>query len=130
MPDSGKLFDKLQLSADQKKKIQAIRDKYKDKIAQHREAVRQARQELMTMMNGNASDSQLREKNKQVLAQGQQMMELHFDIMLEMRKVLTPAQLKQLSQIMQERRDNAKPGNNPKPGNNNAKPGNKSGNKP
>ena len=46
----GGMFDQLNLSADQKQKMQAVRDRYKDQISQRMQAVRQARQELGTMM--------------------------------------------------------------------------------
>ncbi|OCR02083.1 Spy protein [Oscillatoriales cyanobacterium USR001] len=111
MQDGGQIFEKLNLTADQKQKMQAIRNQYKDKITQHRDAIVKANQELMSMINGNASDSQLREKHRQVVAQAQQMGELQFDMMLAMRQILTPDQRRQLAQMMQERRNNANPPN-------------------
>jgi Spy/CpxP family protein refolding chaperone len=111
MQNGGQLFNKLNLTADQKQKMQGISNQYKDKITQHLESMRQANQELMTMMNGNASESQLREKHGQILAQRQQIEELQFDIILAMRKILTPEQRRQLSQMMQERRNNTNPPN-------------------
>jgi Spy/CpxP family protein refolding chaperone len=111
MQNGGQLFNKLNLTADQRQKMQAISNQYKDKIAQHFESMRQANQELMTMMNGNASDTQLREKHRQVVAQRQQIEELQFDIILAMRQILTPDQRRQLAQMMQERRNNTNPPN-------------------
>ncbi|MGL5065984.1 MAG: Spy/CpxP family protein refolding chaperone, partial [Microcoleus sp.] len=46
----GRLFEQLNLTAEQKQKVQAVRDRYKDQISQRMQAVRQARQELETMM--------------------------------------------------------------------------------
>lgn len=106
MRDGGQLFEKLNLTADQKQKMQAIRNQYQGQITQRREAMRKSRQELMNMMSGTASESQIREKHRQVLADGQRMAELQFDIMLAMREVLTPEQRRQLAQLMQERREN------------------------
>jgi protein CpxP len=111
MQDGGQLFDKLNLTADQKQKMQAIRNQYKDKITQHRESIVKANQELTNMMNGNSSDTQLREKHRQVVAQAQQMADLQFDMMLAMRQILTPEQRRQLAQMMQERRNNTNPPN-------------------
>lgn len=108
MRDGGQLFEKLNLTADQKQKIQAIRNQYKDQMAQRRETMRKSQQELMNLMSGTASENQIREKHRQVLAQGQQMAELQFDIMLAMRQVLTPEQRRQLAQMMQQRRDTVK----------------------
>ncbi|HLO49426.1 MAG TPA: Spy/CpxP family protein refolding chaperone [Kamptonema sp.] len=116
MRDGGQLFEKLNLTADQKQKIQTIRNQYQGQITQRREAMRQSQQELMSLMSGTASESQIREKHRQVLAQGQQMAEMQFEVMLAMRQVLTPEQRRQLAQMMQERRDVKNPnrgGNRP-----------------
>ena len=114
----GGLFDKLNLSADQKQKMQGVRDRYKDQVSQKMQAVRQARQELETMMsNPTANASQMREKNRQIMGLRQQLEEAQFESTLAMREVLTPEQRTQLSQLMQQRRETAKNRmqNSPKP---------------
>ena len=103
------LFDKLNLSADQKQKMQAVRDRYKDQVSQRMQAVRQARQELETMMSGTTANvSQIRDKHRQIMGLTQQLQELRFENTLAMREVLTPEQRTQLSQLMQQRRESAK----------------------
>ena len=105
----GGLFDQLNLSADQKQKMQAVRDRYKDQVSQRMQAVRQARQELETMMSGTtANASQMREKHRQIMGLRQQLEEVQFESTLSMREVLTPEQRSQLSQLMQQRRQTAK----------------------
>ena len=104
----GGMFDKLNLSADQKQKMQAVRDRYKDQISQRMQAVRQARQELETMMAGTANASQMREKHRQIIGLRQQLEEVQFESTLAMREVLTPEQRSQLAQMMQQRRQTAK----------------------
>jgi periplasmic protein CpxP/Spy len=104
----GGMFDKLNLSADQKQKMQAVRDRYKDQVSQRMQAVRQARQELGTMMAGTANASQMREKHRQIIGLRQQLEEVQFEITLAMREVLTPEQRSQLAQMMQQRRQTAK----------------------
>jgi len=114
----GGLFDKLNLSADQKQKMQGVRDRYKDQVSQKMQAVRQARQELETMMsNPTANASQMREKHRQIMGLRQQLEEAQFESTLAMREVLTPEQRTQLSQLMQQRRETAKNRmqNSPKP---------------
>jgi Spy/CpxP family protein refolding chaperone len=113
----GGMFDKLNLSADQKQKMQAVRDRYKDQISQRREAVRQARQELQTMMSGTANTSQIRDKHRQITALRQQLEDVQFESTLSMRELLTPEQRSQLAQLMQQRRESAKNRmqNSPKP---------------
>jgi Spy/CpxP family protein refolding chaperone len=104
----GGMFDQLNLSADQKQKMQAVRDRYKDQISQRMQAVRQARQELATMMTGTANASEMREKHRQIIGLRQQLEEVQFESTLAMREVLTPEQRSQLAQMMQQRRQTAK----------------------
>ena len=114
----GGLFDKLNLSADQKQKMQTVRDRYKEQVSQRMQAVRQARQELETMMSSpTANVSQMREKHRQIMGLRQQLEEVQFESTLAMREVLTPEQRTQLSQLMQQRRQTAKnrTQNSPKP---------------
>ena len=56
------------------------------------------------MMQGNASENDLRNKHQEIVSLRQQMGNLRFESMLEMRKVLTPEQRQQFVQLMQERR--------------------------
>ena len=105
----GGLFEKLNLSADQKQKMQAVRDRYKDQVSQRMQAVRQARQELEAMMSSTtANASQIRDKHRQIMGLRQQLEEVQFESTLAMRDVLTPEQRSQLSQQMQQRRETAK----------------------
>lgn len=100
----GGMFEKLNLSADQKQQMQAVRDRYKDQVSQRMQAVRQARQELDTMMSGTANASEIREKHRQIMGLRQQFEEVQFEITLAMREVLTAEQRSQLAQLMQQRR--------------------------
>ncbi|MEG4803873.1 Spy/CpxP family protein refolding chaperone [Microcoleus sp. ARI1-B5] len=105
----GRMFDRLNLSADQKQKMQAVRDRYKDQVSQRMQAIRQAREELETMMSGTtATASQIRDKHRQMMGLRQQLEEVQFETTLAMRDVLTPEQRSQLSQQMQQRREAAK----------------------
>lgn len=113
----GGMFDKLNLSADQKQKMQAVRDQYKDQISQRMQAVRQARQELETMMAGTANASQMRDKHRQIMGLRQQLEDVQFESTLAMRELLTSEQRSQLAQLMQQRQQAAKnrTQNGPKP---------------
>ena len=114
--ESG-VFDQLNLSADQKQKIQAVRDKYKGQITQRMEAVRQARQELKTMMAGTASANQIRDKNTQITGLKKQLDDVQLESTLAIREILTPAQRTKLSELMKQRQEAAKNRmkNSPKP---------------
>ncbi|MEG3925866.1 Spy/CpxP family protein refolding chaperone [Microcoleus sp. D3_18a_C4] len=104
----GGMFEKLNLSADQKQQMQAVRDRYKDQVSQRMQAVRQARQELETMMSGTENASQIRDKHRQIIGLRQQLEEVQFEITLAMREVLTAEQRSQLAQLMQQRRQTVK----------------------
>ncbi len=102
------MFEQLNLSAEQKQKMQGVRDRYKEQISQRMQAVRQGRQELQTMMSGTANTSQIRDKHRQIMGLKQQLEEVKFESMLATRDILTPSQRSQLSQLMQQRRETAK----------------------
>jgi len=104
----GRLFEQLNLTADQKQRMQAVRDRYKDQISQRMQAVRQARQELETMMSGTANVSQMRQKHRQIMTLRQQLEEVQFESTLAMREVLTAQQRSRLAQLMQQRRQAVK----------------------
>ncbi|MEG4323024.1 MULTISPECIES: Spy/CpxP family protein refolding chaperone [unclassified Microcoleus] len=105
----GGMFEKLNLSADQKQKMQAVRDRYKDQVSQRMQAVRQARKELEAMMSSSTANASLmRDKHRQIMGLRQQLEEVQFESTLAMRDVLTPEQRSQFSQQMQQRREGAK----------------------
>lgn len=100
----GRLFEQLNLTAEQKQRMQAVRDRYKDQLSQRRQAVQQARQELANMMSGStATATQMRDKHRQIMALRQQLEEVQFESMMAMREVLTAEQRSRLSQLMQQR---------------------------
>ena len=89
-------------------KIQEIRDRYKGQLEQRSQSVRQAQQELGTLMAGTASTSQIREKHRQVTQLRQQLADLRFESMLEMREILSADQRRQLANLMQQREKNSR----------------------
>lgn len=105
-PERGKarLIQELNLTPDQTQRLQAIQDQYQDQISQRKQAARQARQELVDLMAGTASESQVREKYRQVEALKQQAEDTRFDSLLAMREVLTPEQRRQFAERMQDHR--------------------------
>ncbi|MBD1880306.1 MULTISPECIES: Spy/CpxP family protein refolding chaperone [unclassified Coleofasciculus] len=98
------LLQQLNLTPQQMQQMQAIRQKYRTQIAPRQQTLRQARQELATLMNSTASASQIRSKNQQVEELQQQLQKLRFESMLEMREVMTPEQRAKFVQLMQQRR--------------------------
>ena len=100
-------FQELNLTPEQTEQIQTIENQYEDQLAQRKQAVRQGKQELVDLMAGTASESQVREKYRQVEALKQQVADIRFDIMLAMREVLTPEKRRQFAEGMQKGRQNS-----------------------
>ena len=100
----GRWIQELNLTPEQTQQIQAIKNQYKDQISQRRQAVRQSQQELVDLMAGTASQTQIRQKYRQLETLKQQVSDLRFDSMLSMREVLTPQQRREFAQKMQNRR--------------------------
>ena len=96
----------LNLNADQVQKMRAIRSQYKDKIGQGRQAARQSRQELQALMAGDASETQIREKYKQVKTLKQQVADAQFESMLATRNVLNLEQRRKFASQMLKQRQN------------------------
>lgn len=101
----GGLLRELNLSRDQIQRMKAIRNQYKGQIEQRRQTLRQAQQELRSLMAGSASRGQIMDKFRQVESLRQQLAELQFNSMLDVREILTPEQRRKLAETLQNRRE-------------------------
>ncbi len=108
-PDGMKGLRDLNLSSDQVQKIKQIRDRYSQQMRSDRDQVRQAQQELNTLMAGNATDDQIRSKYAQVKDLRSKVSDAQFNSMLEIRNVLTADQRQKFAQQMQRHRPNLPP---------------------
>lgn len=106
--EAGWLKD-LNLSADQVQKMRAIRNQYQDKISQGRQSVRQSRQELQTLMAGDATEAQIRAKYNQVKLLKQQVSDTQFESILATRNVLNPEQRRKFANRMLRRQSGDRP---------------------
>ena len=105
-PRSGgaRLMEELNLSTDQRQEIEEIRNEYQDRLQGRGQELRQAQEQLRELMLSIASDGDLRGQHNRILDLRQDMAELHFEQMLEIRGVLTDEQRREFLQLMQERR--------------------------
>lgn len=110
--DTEQLLERLNATPSQKQKMQDIRAQYQDRISQHQNQVRQAQQQLQQLLSGNASQAQIRQKYDELIRLKQEMSKLQFEIILQVREVLTPEQRRQFADIMEQRRRN-RPRSNP-----------------
>ncbi|MBW4552853.1 MAG: Spy/CpxP family protein refolding chaperone [Aphanocapsa sp. GSE-SYN-MK-11-07L] len=100
----GQWLQDLNLTPEQLKQLQAVRQQYSGQLTQKAQNLRQARQEMVQMMSGTATDQQLRAKFDQIEALHQEVTKLRFESMLAMRSLLTPEQRSQFAQKMQQHR--------------------------
>jgi Spy/CpxP family protein refolding chaperone len=101
----GKLMEQLNLSEAQKQQMTDIRQKYQGQTRQLQQELRSERQKLKDMMAGTANESAIRSQHQRVTQLDQEMHNLRFESMLQMREVLTPEQRRQFAQLMQQRRE-------------------------
>ncbi|MGD1714764.1 Spy/CpxP family protein refolding chaperone [Dapis sp. BLCC M172] len=103
--NQNRIFEQLNLTDEQTKKIIGIREENQQEIRQSLQNLRNVQEELNTMITGKGNDNQLRKKHSEVLQLRQELAELQFNTLLKIREVLTPQQLQQWSKLMQQRRE-------------------------
>lgn len=101
----GRMLERLNLTDSQRQQIETIRQRYQDQMQPVQQQLITQQNELRDLMAGNASDSEIRTKHNQVLATRQELGNLHFDSMLEIRNILNADQRQQLSQMMENHRN-------------------------
>jgi Spy/CpxP family protein refolding chaperone len=97
-------LQELNLTSQQIAQIEQIRNQSKQKNASTRQALRQAQQELVILLGGNASKEQLRSKYNQIRGLRQQLTDAEFENTLAIRDVLTPEQRQKFIELMFKRR--------------------------
>ena len=98
------LIDKLDLSAAQKQQIQGIRANYRSQMGVKRAAVQQAKNTMRILMrNSTTTRNQLETQHRTITNLRQDLADLHFQQMLDIRAVLTPAQRAELAQHMAQK---------------------------
>lgn len=100
----GNLMEELDLTATQRNQLQSIRSEYQPRLMEQKEALEDAYETLRDMMTDDASTSAVRRQHQQVQALRQEMSDLRFESMLEMREVLTPDQREEFAELMEDRR--------------------------
>ncbi len=98
------LFDQLNVTPQQKQEIQEIRDQHRVTLEQRQRQLQQVQQELNQLIASEAPEDQIRQKHDQLLQMTQDMRELNFDVMMQLRGILTPEQRARFAEIMENRR--------------------------
>jgi periplasmic protein CpxP/Spy len=100
------LAKELNLSGDQIQKLQQLRKNAQGKNKERRQTLQAAKQELNQLIQGNASNDQVRQKRQQVQSLQREIADTNFENTLAIREILTPEQRVKLQQIVAQRRQN------------------------
>lgn len=99
-----RMAQELNLTPDQVTRSQALRQQSQAQISPLEQQLRQAREELKTLLASTAAtDAQLRGKYQQIQQLHQQIETLRFNSRLAFRQILTPEQRQTLAQRMADR---------------------------
>lgn len=99
-----RLVERLDLTPEQEQELNSIRDKYSQEIETNRGQLREGHQKLREMMASDSSVADLRQQHQQVMSLGDNLANLRFESMLEIREILTPEQRQELANLAAQRR--------------------------
>ena len=84
-----KLTEKLDLTDEQSTQIDAIHEKYRAANEENYQQLREAREEMRSLLTSDANADRLRQQHQQMQSLRQQLANSRFEAMLEVREVLT-----------------------------------------
>ncbi|MCG5058230.1 MAG: Spy/CpxP family protein refolding chaperone [Limnoraphis sp. WC205] len=99
----GRMFEQLNLSAEQQQQIDSIKEQRKASSEGLRQQMQAAMEQMRSLQASNASADQLRQQHQQIQQLHQQMGNQRFEAMLEIREVLTTEQRAKLAELKPER---------------------------
>ena len=99
-----KLTEKLDLTNEQSTQIEAIREKYRAANEENYQQLKQAREEMRSLLTSDANPNRLRQQHQEMQSLRQQLGNSRFEAMLEVREILTPEQRQQMADMMAEHR--------------------------
>lgn len=95
------LLQQLNLTAEQRQKINQIHQKYKQQMSKKRHALALLQQQLSDMMVGTEAIESIRNKNQQLVNLRQEIGALRFETMLATREILTLQQRKKFRTLVE-----------------------------
>ncbi len=95
----------LKLTSSQQRQIAEIKNRYRVSLEEREDAFKETEEQLRNFMSSsNASTDEIRAKHFELRGIAQEIEELRFNSMLEIRQVLNPAQRLQLSKLIEKHR--------------------------
>ena len=99
----GQMFERLNLTAEQKQKLQSVRQQKQGQGQQLHQQIEQKRKALMQYMTQpNASESKALSMSKEIANLQEQAAEMRIQTWFQMKAIFTPEQLQQLQQMRQQ----------------------------
>ncbi|MEM9276807.1 MAG: Spy/CpxP family protein refolding chaperone [Cyanobacteria bacterium P01_F01_bin.143] len=98
------LFQKLDLTAAQQKKIERIHLLYYPEIIKIKEELTAIKEELTIMMSGNESATMIRRKHQEILNLRQELGKLQLESMLQTREILTLEQRQNFADLLRAKK--------------------------
>jgi len=98
------LFQQLDLSAEQQKKVKQIHSIYYPKIIKIRKKLTAIKEELTVMMSSTESATMIRLKHQEMLDLRRELGKLQLESMLETREVLTLEQRQNFAELLRSRK--------------------------
>ena len=101
----NQMLQQLNLTPEQSQRIEAIKEEFQTKNAAIDEQMEDNYQERRGFLTSDASVEELRAKHQEIQTLRQQLGNNRFEMMLELREVLTPEQRSQLAELMEQKRN-------------------------
>lgn len=99
----SRMFEQLNLSAEQQQQIESIHQEAKTSSEGLRQQLRAATEQMRSLQANNASADELRQQHQKIQQYHQQMANQRFEAMLEVNQVLTPEQRTKLAELKPKR---------------------------
>jgi Spy/CpxP family protein refolding chaperone len=101
---SKQTIPSLKLSESQQRQIADIKNRYRGPLEERRDTFNIIEEQLRRLMTSNVSTEEIRAKHSELRRISQEIEDLRFNSMLEIRQVLTTIQRSQLAQLMEKHR--------------------------
>lgn len=98
----GKLLQQLDLTSEQSQQIEAIREQSRTENDPLYQEMQANREQMRSLFTDDASSEQLRQQHQKIQVLSQQLGDNRFEMMLQVREVLTPEQRTQMAALMSQ----------------------------
>ncbi len=97
-------LEQLDLTEEQSTQIKAIRQEYLSANDRDYRELKQAREEMRSLLSSDASSDRLRQQHQTIQSLSQTLGDNRFEAMLEIREILTPEQRQEVANMMSQHR--------------------------